>query len=233
MRAKFIQTCVSSCVLCYVLGVGDRHLENILVTSSGKLLHIDFSYILGDDPKKLEVEMKITQDMLNMLGGKSSNCFQKFKQDCKEAYKKLRHRSSLWYILLTYLSFTVPTIDNFKYTENKIKNHVIERLVPGENDKEASICIMGEKGHLEVGGKSLNEFTSFEIKNFTENLKKYNEKINDLYGNGHKTLYDEIIKKIKSNNNNLTIKFDSIYYLIKILEQIYKSAKTNKVLFFK
>ena len=32
LREKFIKTCVSSCVLCYVLGVGDRHLENILVT---------------------------------------------------------------------------------------------------------------------------------------------------------------------------------------------------------
>ena len=61
MRQKFIQTCVSSCVLYYVLGVGDRHLENILVTKTGKLLHIDFSYILGDDPKNLGVEMKITQ----------------------------------------------------------------------------------------------------------------------------------------------------------------------------
>ena len=42
IREKFIKTCVSSCVLCYVLGVGDRHMENILVTKLGKLLHIDF-----------------------------------------------------------------------------------------------------------------------------------------------------------------------------------------------
>ena len=80
LRKKFIKTCVSSCVLCYVLGVGDRHLENILVTKDGRLLQIDFSYILGDDPKNLDVEMKITEDMLGMLGGTNSNSYYKLKK---------------------------------------------------------------------------------------------------------------------------------------------------------
>lgn len=161
MRKKFIQTCVSSCVLCYVLGVGDRHLENILVTKTGKLLHIDFSYIIGDDPKNLEIEMKITEDMLNMLGGKSSECFHRFKRDCKEAYKILRQRSSLWYILLTYLIFTIPSIDNYKYTIDMIKNHVIERLIPGETDIEASMQIIDivERSSSSSWGESVAEWT--------------------------------------------------------------------------
>ena len=79
IRENFIQTCVSSCVLCYVLGVGDRHMENIMVTGNGKLLHIDFSYLLGDDPKRLNIEMKITEDMLNMLGGSAIRDINIFK----------------------------------------------------------------------------------------------------------------------------------------------------------
>ena len=142
MRKRFIKTCVSSCVLCYVMGVGDRHLENILVTRDGKLLHIDFSYILGDDPKNLKVEMKITQDMVNMLGGSDSKYFKIFKENCTLAYKKIRLRSSLWYILLSYLNFSVPSIDSFKYTESTIKDNIIEILLPGENDKEASMQII-------------------------------------------------------------------------------------------
>jgi UDP-N-acetyl-2-amino-2-deoxyglucuronate dehydrogenase len=99
-------------------------------------------------------------------------------------------------------------------------------------DKEASICIMGEKGHLEVGGKSLNKFISYDIKGIKENLNSSNEKIKDLYGNGHKILYQEILENIL-NNKKLLISFDSIYYLIKILEKIYFSASKNKVLFLK
>jgi phosphatidylinositol 3-kinase len=32
-------------------GVGDRHLDNILLHQNGHLLHCDFSFILGHDPK--------------------------------------------------------------------------------------------------------------------------------------------------------------------------------------
>ena len=86
--------------------------------------------------------MKITEDMLQMLGGQNSESFKIFKKYCKEAYKLLRQRSSLWYILLTYLEFSVPSIDKFKYNSETIRNHVIERLIPGESDIEASMQII-------------------------------------------------------------------------------------------
>ena len=99
-------------------------------------------------------------------------------------------------------------------------------------DKEASICLMGKKGHIEVGGKSLNKFISYDIKGFNENLKLCNEKIKDLYGNGHKVLYDQIIENIYKKKK-LLITYESIYYLIKVLEKVYFSAAKNRVLFIK
>ena len=175
MRKRFIKTCVSSCVLCYVMGVGDRHLENILVTRDGKLLHIDFSYILGDDPKNLKVEMKITQDMVNMLGGSGSKYFKTFKENCTQAYKKIRLRSSLWYILLSYLNFSVPSIDSFKYTESIIKNHIIERLLPGENDKQASMQIIDivDRSSKTSWSQNLAEF-SHKISNTLREATQFN-----------------------------------------------------------
>ena len=43
-----MRSCAGACVSSYVLGIGDRHNDNILVRRSGHLFHVDFARILGD-----------------------------------------------------------------------------------------------------------------------------------------------------------------------------------------
>ncbi len=88
---KLVSTAAYS-VMTYLLGVGDRHLENLLLTRQGCLLHVDFAFLLGRDPHwhPLPPPMRITRDMIEAMGGSNSEAFRQFRQYCHTAYLVLR-----------------------------------------------------------------------------------------------------------------------------------------------
>ncbi len=91
----YIKSCAGYCVITYILGVGDRHLENLLLTPTGHFFHIDFGFILGRDPKPFAPLIKIAKEMVEGLGGAGSPQYAQFQQYCFTAYMTLRKSSSL------------------------------------------------------------------------------------------------------------------------------------------
>jgi len=91
----YVKSCAGYCVITYLLGVGDRHLDNLLLAPDGHFFHADFGYILGRDPKPFAPQMKLCREMVEGMGSSNSVHYAAFKSYCFTAYTTLRKSSNL------------------------------------------------------------------------------------------------------------------------------------------
>ena len=143
LKNRFMRSCAAYCIISYLLGVGDRHLENIMITDDGRLFHIDYGFILGQDPKFMKLDnIRITAEMVDALGGVNSDSYKEFMVMCDKVYNVLRQHLNLFACLLNLFVTTNPRIDGSKYfTEYRVLREIAKRFAPGENYKEAKVHI--------------------------------------------------------------------------------------------
>ncbi|EAU85589.2 atypical/PIKK/PI3K protein kinase [Coprinopsis cinerea okayama7 len=91
----FVRSCAGYCVVTYILGVGDRHLDNLLIAPDGHFFHVDFGYILGRDPKPFPPAVKVCKEMVDGMGGAQSPHYMRFKNYCFTAFSILRKSANL------------------------------------------------------------------------------------------------------------------------------------------
>eukprot|EP01039_Chlorochromonas_danica_P008751 gene8751-9645_t len=99
----FVKSCAGYCVITFILGIGDRHLDNIMINTAGQLFHIDFGFIFGQDPKPLPPPFRFTKSMADAMGGEDSEHYAKFKSYCCQSYNWLRKSANLILNLLSLM----------------------------------------------------------------------------------------------------------------------------------
>ncbi|CAD6992165.1 phosphatidylinositol 4,5-bisphosphate 3-kinase catalytic subunit delta isoform [Ceratitis capitata] len=142
---EFTLSCAGYCVATYVLGVADRHSDNIMVKRNGQLFHIDFGHILGHFKEKFGVRRErvpfvLTHDFVYVISkgrnDRDSEEFLYFQNMCEKAFLVLRRHGCLILSLFSMMISTgLPELSSEKdlnylketlvldYTEDKAREH--------------------------------------------------------------------------------------------------------------
>jgi phosphatidylinositol kinase/protein kinase (PI-3 family) len=166
------------------MGVGDRHLDNIMVSKEGKLFHIDFGYVLGRDTIFNNASIRLPSEALEACGGKNSKSYIKFENMCITIFNCLRRNINMFMNMLLIL----PYISDIKLTERQIIEQVYKRFIPGDNEKNARIHIIKQLHN--------NRF-SYKIKDLCHYHSQ--EKTFENIGGAFKSVINGVWRKIVSS----------------------------------
>ncbi|CBQ69345.1 related to PIK1-phosphatidylinositol 4-kinase [Sporisorium reilianum SRZ2] len=92
-RDRFMRSLAGYSIISYLLQIKDRHNGNILVDNHGRLIHIDFGFMLGISPGGVGFEaapFKMPQEYIDILGGLESSKFEEFKQLMRQGFRDVR-----------------------------------------------------------------------------------------------------------------------------------------------
>nr|CAA63485.1 phosphoinositide 3-kinase [Drosophila melanogaster] len=137
---NFTLSCAGYSVATYVLGICDRHNDNIMLKTSGHLFHIDFGKFLGDAQmfgnfKRDRTPFVLTSDMAYVINGgdKPSTDFHYFVDLCCRAFNIVRKNADLLLHTLAHMATAgMPGVNS-----NAVQ-YVRRALLPSQSNPEAA-----------------------------------------------------------------------------------------------
>ena len=142
---SLVSSCAGYCVATFILGIGDRHNDNIMITRGGRFFHIDFGHFLGNFKSKYGIKRErapfvFTNSMVEALGGTESALYLEFVEMCGQALNIIRQKSSLLISLFRLMiSCGIPELER----EDDII-YLRDKLMLEKTDEEAAAAFAEE-----------------------------------------------------------------------------------------
>lgn len=132
IQQNYIDSNAGYAVATYLMAVGDRHLENLMVQQDGKMFHIDFGFILGKHPPlkgNFIPPIRVNKDMVQGMGGMDSDGYKQFKKKAVDAFLELRkHRHFLVDVVMAMADSYIPDLPSADCI--KILDALNDRFLP-------------------------------------------------------------------------------------------------------
>ena len=120
---RFTSSLAGYCIATYVLGIKDRHQDNIMLAKDGRIFHIDFGHFLGHTKKKLGInrertEFILTEHFLNIVSKGKNNLkdtyeYKSFRDSCVRGFLVMYHNARFFIILFRMmLCMGLPEVSN-------------------------------------------------------------------------------------------------------------------------
>jgi hypothetical protein len=147
---RFVKSCAGYCVATYVMGIGDRHSDNVMITDEGRLVHIDFGHILGNFKEKFGIKRErvpfvFTSDMAHAMGGKDSEFYESFVSLSVKAYNILREKAHLFVnLFVMMLGSGLPelqTIDDVSYMVDMFRSDLSNADAAADFSSQINSCV--------------------------------------------------------------------------------------------
>lgn len=98
-QRNFMQSLAGYSIISYLLGLKDRHNGNIMIDTRGRIMHIDFGFVMGmapgNDFSMERAPFKLTKEYVEVMGGLDSECYKEYERLVVQGFIEARKSSQI------------------------------------------------------------------------------------------------------------------------------------------
>ena len=165
-QRNFVQSLAAYSVVCYLLGLKDRHNGNIMIDMRGHLIHIDYGFCLGmcvgHEFTMERAPFKLTEEYVEVMGGYGSEAYREFERLFVAGMVEARSKSHIALGLVEIMMYqsNYPCFSGRRYGGGQALKGFRQRLmlnVP-ENQVESRAKALIAKAHNHWGTRAYDAF---------------------------------------------------------------------------
>jgi len=181
----FMNSLAGSTVATFVIGIRDRHNDNIMIGLQGEIFHIDYGHILDHRKKKLGYDREphefiLTTDFVKVFAhGPDKELIRKiFLEKCIWAYERVlerRHDLKLRFLMLVNADLPELKYADLQYLDQKLGYDMSEHDEPGhkwEQNKEVLVAAFRKKMNEYMSNRGMRLIMNFIAHDVRKKIKQ-------------------------------------------------------------